>query len=395
MPNVLVTAGYSRVAYTICRTLAQNGYTVYVGAPEKYCIAGASRYCSGKLLYTHQDKNEEQFLDDILSFIDEKKIDILVPVLSESFIFEKHIEKFASKVRYFLPDYEKVQAAHNKKRISEIAQTLDIAVPETWDVADLLQDEAQLATLPYPVIIKLKEGGGGWDTYTFFNAESLLRHLKGLDISSRYMLQRFIEGKLVGACGIYRDGAFLGGDVYAFTKTFPIKVGQATIRETIRDDKALSALKKILDHLEWNGVCEMDFIIEDSSGTPYLLDVNPRFWGSLIQNITAGMNYPLYYCQLALGETNVVPGEAKIGTQTRWLGGDIMRILAELRIADNKFATLKQLLSDKNTYVAHDDWDKRDPIPFISWISWIALRRLKRLSQKLLRRQPAPSGEQF
>ncbi len=63
-----------------------------------------------------------------------------------------------------------------------------------------------------------------------------------------------------------------------------------------------------------------------ADGTPYLMEVNARFWGSLQLAVDAGVDFPWLLYQLAtdrdLGSVN---GYA-VGVKSRWLWGDFKRL---------------------------------------------------------------------
>ena len=53
---------------------------------------------------------------------------------------------------------------------------------------------------------------------------------------------------------------------------------------------AEAQLQTLLDALGWHGVCQADFLLEEETEIPYLIDVNPRYWGSTGHSIAAGVD---------------------------------------------------------------------------------------------------------
>ena len=381
MKKVLVTSGNSRIAYNICRSLSKRGFTVFVGEGHSCSMASVSRYCSKSMRYSSPFTKQRQFLKDINTFLEANAVDILIPVLEETYTIAKYRNDLSPQVASFLPDYTQILAVHDKSRLTNLARGLGISVPPTWEATDLLTGEYAAADLPFPVILKPKQGGGGWGMQKFTSGEELMNVLRnGVPIPERFFVQGIVEGRSVCVCGICNKGKLLASDSYVSTTVYPLQVGQATTRESWSDVNASWAFERLLGHLGWSGVCEMDFIVDNDSGTSYLLDVNPRFWGGLAQNLAAGVEYPYYYCQLALGQENFPVSEAVLGRRTRWLGGDIMRMVAEFRAAESKFAYLSQAMRQKVSYALCDDWDRSDPLPFLAW-------GLGLCTQKILKRK--------
>ncbi len=380
MKNVLITSGEPRMAYVICKALHKKNFRVYIGDTKKLSMASFSRYSAGSMVYASPGENKERFIHDILNFVEKKRIDILLPTMEEIFVLSDHLCRLQEKVQLLIPGYEQIRIAHNKKNITNIAKRIGIAVPETWEATELLADGQTSTRLPFPVIIKPKEGKGGWGTTRVDTAAELLDVCERTENLSEYIVQRFITGTVVAVCAIYKDGKCFARDSYVAQAVYPLKVGQATIRKSVHFEDTLHSLTTLLDHLEWNGVCEADYIIEDTSGTSYLLDVNPRFWASIAQNIAAGVNYPYYYCELASGNTTITASRAIPDTYTRWISGDMQRIAAEFFISDRKFAYFKQWLTTRRKYAAYDDWDKTDPLPFACWWINAFMRKMRKIS---------------
>jgi predicted ATP-grasp superfamily ATP-dependent carboligase len=64
---------------------------------------------------------------------------------------------------------------------------------------------------------------------------------------------------------------------------------------------------------------------DPDSGKTYLLEINPRFWGSIELAIVSGVNFPVYYRDLAQGRTVSPIPDFPTGVRCRWLlPGDIL-----------------------------------------------------------------------
>ncbi|MDH5761188.1 MAG: ATP-dependent carboxylate-amine ligase, partial [Gemmatimonadota bacterium] len=67
------------------------------------------------------------------------------------------------------------------------------------------------------------------------------------------------------------------------------------------------------------------------TGTPYLMEVNGRFWGSLQLAVDAGVDFPELLVRVAEGkDVPPIPGY-RIGVRSRWLWGDVDHLLSVLR----------------------------------------------------------------
>jgi len=367
MYQVLVTSGDPHKAYVICKALHRCGLRVHIGDSQRLTMAACSRYCSGRMTYTDPDVDVRRFMDDISRYIEREGVDIVLPTMDETYVLAAHADRLPGRVRSLLPSHAQIAMTNDKSIITGVARELGIDVPETWEVSALLHDLQAAQALPYPVIIKPKIGKGGWATARIDDVATLQDVLRSTVNPDGYMVQRFIDGDVVAACAIYRNGRCMARDSYLPRSTFPPKVGPPTTRTSVHFGETLDSLIRLLDHLAWNGVCEVDYVIEKSTGKSYLLDVNPRFWASIAHNIAAGVNYPYYYCKLALGDENIGTPEAVPGTTTCWLAGDLRRVAAEVWAAKSRVRHVLDWIAARPHYNAYDDWDMNDPLPFLCW----------------------------
>ena len=64
-------------------------------------------------------------------------------------------------------------------------------------------------------------------------------------------------------------------------------------RESVAADPDLVRRSRaLLDAFGWCGVAMVEYKLDERTGTPYLMEVNGRFWGSLQLAIDAGVDFP-------------------------------------------------------------------------------------------------------
>jgi len=82
--------------------------------------------------------------------------------------------------------------------------------------------------------------------------------------------------------------------------------------------------------LEWTGVAMVEFKQDARTSRYYLMEVNPRFWGSLQLAIDAGADFPWHLVRLALGEKVAPSHRWRVGVRSRWEWGEVDYLLARL-----------------------------------------------------------------
>jgi predicted ATP-grasp superfamily ATP-dependent carboligase len=70
---------------------------------------------------------------------------------------------------------------------------------------------------------------------------------------------------------------------------------------SINDDKVVDIGKKLVSALRWDGVADIDLLVDDRDQSMKILEINPRFWQTLPGCIMAGVNFPLLWCLSGLG----------------------------------------------------------------------------------------------
>jgi len=116
----------------------------------------------------------------------------------------------------------------------------------------------------------------------------------------------------------------------------PPSGGVSVLRESIALPQPMTQYAlRLLQHVGWHGVAMVEFKVDRDNGTPFLMEVNGRFWGSLQLALDAGVNFPLLLCALANGNTvNAPTADYRVGVRSRWLLGDLDHLLQRLCKSD-------------------------------------------------------------
>jgi hypothetical protein len=70
---------------------------------------------------------------------------------------------------------------------------------------------------------------------------------------------------------------------------------------------------------------------DDGESSPWLMEVNGRFWGSTQLAIEAGLDIPRAWAELLEGKPVAPVSEYASGVTLRWLWGDVKRLLTILK----------------------------------------------------------------
>jgi predicted ATP-grasp superfamily ATP-dependent carboligase len=116
----------------------------------------------------------------------------------------------------------------------------------------------------------------------------------------------------------------------------------------------------ILTNLKWYGVAMVEFKYDPRDNQPKLLEINPRFWGSLELAIKAGVNFPYLLYKVVMDEEIEPVMKYKLGVRCRWLlPGDLCHFLANPK----RFSLQPSFFKFYGT--AYDILSWRDPLPVL------------------------------
>lgn len=367
--SVLVTNAKNRIAYNIVKSLGKKGITVHTADFVSPAMAGYSKYSKSYFQYPSPYSREKEFIESLIVNIERLGVEVLIPVFEESFLISKYKDRLGKHVKLVVSDYEKVLTLHNKDRWQPIAANMGISVPMSYSATKLKNGEIDINTLRFPVLVKPKQGGGAWAILQLNSAtelKGLLQNNSYLDLEwGRFFIQEKIEGDVNCVAMLFRHGEYRACATYKQVRDFPATGGQATLRISLRQKKAENDLKMLLEKMKWHGVCHADFVVDKTTQIPYLIDINPRFWGSLVQAIASGVDFPYLFYKLASDGDVDTFYDFQIGVKTRWIGGDLRGFAQNLRKSERKLSFLKEFFFEKHQM--YDDFSINDPVPFFIW----------------------------
>lgn len=140
---------------------------------------------------------------------------------------------------------------------------------------------AQGIALQPPYILKKRIGWWGTGCYIIRNRDDEQRHLERIN-DQEYFCQEIITGPVEFATHILFVGSRIVKALnikYEFASNTPIKGQDAFLYRVIHRCPYLTLFTQILRTLEFEGLCCVNYKV--AKGQPFLLEINPRFGGSL------------------------------------------------------------------------------------------------------------------
>jgi predicted ATP-grasp superfamily ATP-dependent carboligase len=146
--------------------------------------------------------------------------------------------------------------------------------------------------------------------------------------------------------------------VHKKLRMYPVQGGPSTLRESVHHPQIMDIGLSLLKALNWVGVAMVEFKVDPRDGLPKLMEVNPRFWGSLQLAILSGIDFPYLILRMAKGEKVEPILHYEIGRRCRWLLlGDILHFLKN----PNRFKLNPSFFHFFDPNTSDDILSKKDP----------------------------------
>jgi len=391
--NALVTNAENLITLSIIRSLGEKGIEVTGTSEDPHALCFSSKYCKKKFVYPSVRKDKKDFLSALERTVQKNKYDVLFPMwIDELIAVSENRERFCKYTRVPLPPHESLLTAYDKAQTLRFAMENGIPCPKTYFPENLADAEKIKKDLTYPAVIKPTKAFGAKGLYYVTDEEELIKRYK--KSSSEYgtlIIQECIplDGTIYGVEALFnRDAKPRAVFVHKRIRQYPITGGQSTMRESVSYPELEKIALKLLEKLKWYGVAMVEFKLDPRDNKPKLMEINPRFWGSIPLSIAAGVDFPhLLYRMETEGEIKPVNGY-KTGVKSRMLvPGDIRFLKSALR-DDFSHLGLKKQPKTKVVLDFMRFWEKDlhydlfsldDPKPALVEISNIMLRKANSL----------------
>jgi len=368
MMNVLITDANQQRCCTVARSLAEKGIKVAIAGEEGMKnVAFYSKYPSDRFLYPSPCE-KKLFIRTIAKIA--RDYQVLIPLHERTIVpLSKHLDFFRKITKIPVPHYSILQVALDKAKTVKIAQSINVPTPCTYFINSLDEIRSISRNLKFPVIIKLrKEILTPPPRYIYaYSQKDFIKKYLFMHKKCKYpLVQEIIPGTGYGFFTLFNEKT---DPVAIFChkriREFPITGGPSAYCESVYEPKIINFGLKILKKILWYGVAMVEFRLDSRDGVFKLMEINPRFWGSLPLAIASGVDFPYLLYRMAMGES-IKCTTYKVGVKCRFLSRDCLALRQALRETDNKIFYVKSFFKsffDKN--IIYGDASFNDLMPMI------------------------------
>ena len=338
--RILITDASQRIALSLIQAYGRMGHSIYA-AEMKHVqkpVGFSSRYVR-KRIFLDSDRSP----DDLLSVA--QKVDVLVPVsINSLFTVAENREAFDAVTHVVLPPIKVLDEINNTASLVEKCQQVGIAAPKTKRVNTISEGLAAALDIGLPVVIKIAS-----DRSTYFAPQERYRIVKNsltlqsalkeiLDLTGDAIVQEYVSGIGAGYHAVCSGGRVLLRCGHLRIREFPPSGGPSTCCVSFFHSAMAEAAEKLIAKFKYSGVLMVEFKYQQDKNRFVVMEVNPRFWGTVRIASYSGVDFPKAYLNLALGLTVKKQLMYRTGVKMRFLPLDLKTAWNGIRKGDWRLA---------------------------------------------------------
>lgn len=366
MKVVLILGGWHASAIWFFKVHGQGGeYRLWVGDCWSGSACRFSKSCE-KFFLLPSFHNEEEYISRLIEIYKKHRFDALIPLPHEEVLLVSKYRSILQEagVPVVITNYGSMQIAADKEKLGIFCNKYGIPYPLTF-AGDKYTGIQMLEKASLPFIVKLKNSTNQVDQRICHTRDLFLSYLDRMFLKHgehNVIVQQFVSGYELDSmytCGVFCGRAHNILGVYPTKKirSRPYSGGAGICTRTTRDPKVEEICLKAVSALgDWVGICNIEVKRDFNTGKYYLIEINPRAWGSPMLSITlSGIDLIDMWIRITLNDDmpeNIAPGRE--GVYSTELFHDLILLtdlLKDLPFKTKRQKALESLMSYRFPYL--------------------------------------------
>ncbi len=297
--SVLIVDGHSDFALATLRCLgAMPDVAIHVLSRRKHVPAAASRYVSSAHVCDTADDLE--YLQNVLSAARLTGADLCMAVDEPAIRLVARHSGFLSFHTPLapVPSIDSLDIASDKWKLAAFMHAHGLPHPPTSLGPSIIDNQCAARG---PVLLKPRRGGNGIGIRHFAQAQEAAAFLAAKpSLADDYIVQDFVHGSDIDCSVVCSHGEVVAHTIQRSFTAPPAHFKPAGGVDFVDDAVVLSVVRSLMAALGWHGVAHLDLRYDAKQEQLYVIEMNPRFWGSLLGSLHAGVNFPYLSCRIGL-----------------------------------------------------------------------------------------------
>lgn len=298
-----------------------------------------TRYCDEAVSVPSPSEDLTGYRKALLSLAARPDVQTIVPLReSDVYVLSKYRDQFAEHIATPWPDFETIRTVHDREQLFEAARAAGVPVPETDTLDDVDDWQRELVVKPrfaYAVGEYLPDRTGeeildiGGTQFLAGDEDPDIEDIRAsFDYSPH--VQQYVRGTEYSVGVLYDHGEPVVSAHKRIVRGVKYYCGPSICHEQVNIPELEATVQDLLEHLDWHGPADVDIIRDRDTGEFKLLEINPRFWATVANEIHAGFDFPYYYWRLARDDAEFPVPERDPGHQSHYLMGEVSHLLSIL-----------------------------------------------------------------
>jgi biotin carboxylase len=286
---------------------------VTVLSRDKWAPIRASYHHSGFIHHTI-DTFDEKRVEAICDATQRAKADIILPAALPCTRLVAEYSQELSKASSLPPLASKdlINTFSDKWHFTQLLRKIGAPHPKSTETTGFDFARSEDGTLRFPVLVKARNLSSGDGIRICRDTQELRSFLDAQEDPDDFIVQEFITGPDISSSVLAENGKILAQTTQLeIIPSFKPFKSPAAVQFIYKDE-----IRDIIQHLiratGWSGICNFDFVYDEESKEPKLLEANPRYWRSVLGSLVAGVNFPHLACRTSKGERYPLPAYREI-----------------------------------------------------------------------------------
>jgi predicted ATP-grasp superfamily ATP-dependent carboligase len=201
----------------------------------------------------------------------------------------------------WLPSLKSFDITTNKLKLNLFCVEHKVIVPKSYVIKLSNNSTFNFNNINYPVLIKplRSEGGGG---IVRLDSQLLLVKFVKDSLKKDLFIQEYVTGYDIDCSVFCLNGKILVYTIQQgnFQASTPYK--QQLGVSFFDSDEVLLEVTNLMKALDWSGIAHLDLRYDQKANNYKVIEINARFWGSLLASLNVSVNSPKLLIEQTLGK---------------------------------------------------------------------------------------------
>ncbi len=357
------------------RSLGRAGLSTIAATDQSLSPASSSKYCTETVSVPSPSESLDRYRETLLDLAAREDVKAILPLReADVYLLSRYCSEFSEFIEPTWPAFDTLQRAQNRYTLLSIAERLGIPIPESQLLTEWPEEtDPYIVKSNYSIVVDEEHSTATYHDVQTIHPESDFPDVDAVVEQMNHvpLVQEFVpNGGEYGFFALYDRGEPVVTFQHERVRSSTYTGGHSVYRKAV-DVPVLDRYgRKLLDELEWHGPAMVEFRRDKRDGTYKLMEINPRFWGSLALPIQAGVDFPYLYYRLATDGFPQCPTDYKTGVGSHIVIGELGYLLT-VYAGDGyeeppRFGTeIRSVIRSLYEQPTFDYLSRDDPRPFI------------------------------